>query len=383
MDSEEQQQVESYWSKFVDSIFKPYNEKRTRKPRDFWLEQVEGLKHYPMAQQSTGNANKISNSGAKVQNIPEHMAQRMVKEAFKNEGVRRAYDYRGVYFQGDKIHESNIFIGKFAVLASVLDGCCVLELLEKSDNSVDPEKELQISIDKLVRVHQDLLILDNQIPFQLLKLLCQDEARLEKCLHNFLQVHGIQTTPKLLREKTVNDTVNITLEEDHEEEEQEPLHLPDYLRRALLIRDQATFYKDINIKRRRSLHLRKYRIGTIRELKAAGIRVAKYSGINSIFPNFIDGVLVLPELIVDGSAAHIFLNLVAYEMCPDFRNSFEISSFLVFMSSLIDQPEDVKELRMAGIIINELANEKQVADLFNKMDTILVPETSLFAHIRD
>ncbi|QHN75641.1 UPF0481 protein [Arachis hypogaea] len=266
----------------------------------------------------------------------------------------------------------------------IVEACCVLHLLEKSESSVDPEQELKISIDKLVRVHQDLLILDNQFPFQSLRLLCQDEARLEKCLSNFLQVHGIQveTAPKLPRKKRENEEVKVAVDGDDDED---PVHLLDYLRRALLTRDQHTFYTDINHKKikRRSLHLRKYRIGTIRELNAAGIRVRKNSHNNSVYPSFKDGMLQLPELIVDGSTAHIFFNLVAYEMCPDFCNNFEISSFLVFMSSLIDQPEDVKKLRMGGIIINELASDKEVADLFNKMDSILVPETLLFAHIRD
>ncbi|XP_057732941.1 uncharacterized protein LOC130948250 [Arachis stenosperma] len=268
--------------------------------------------------------------------------------------------------------------------ATIVDGCCVLELLEKSDLSVDPEQELKISMDKLVRVHQDLLILDNQLPFQLLRLLCEDQERLQKCLCNFLQVHGIQTAPKLPRKRTENEEVKVAVDGDGDDDE-DPVHLLDYLRKALLMRDQHTFYKDINHNeiKKRSLHLRKYRIGTIRELKAAGIRVRKDSHNNSVYPSFKDGMLQLPELRVDGSTPHIFFNLVAYEMCPDFHNSFEISSFLVFMSSLIDQPEDVKELRMAGIIINELANDKEVADLFNKMDTILVPETPWFAHVRD
>ncbi|MED6131412.1 hypothetical protein PIB30_009633 [Stylosanthes scabra] len=128
-------------------------------------------------------------------------------------------------------------------------------------------------------------------------------------------------------------------------------------------------------------HLRKYRIGTIRELKAVGIRVRTHSNINSFYPTFNHGILHLPQLTNDGSTAHMFLNLIAHEMCPDFHNYFEISSFLVFMSSLIDQPEDVTELRLAGIVTNELANDKQVADLFNKMDGFLVPETPLFAQV--
>ncbi|XLS55417.1 hypothetical protein HN51_005172 [Arachis hypogaea] len=35
----------------------------------------------------------------------------------------------------------------------IVEACCVLHLLEKSESSVDPEQELKISIDKLVRVH--------------------------------------------------------------------------------------------------------------------------------------------------------------------------------------------------------------------------------------
>ncbi|MED6177267.1 hypothetical protein PIB30_096554 [Stylosanthes scabra] len=244
----------------------------------------------------------------------------------------------------------------------IMDGCCVLQLLQKSNNSVDPEQGLKISIDKIVRVHQDLLIMDNQIPFQLLRLLCHDEAMLEQCLHNFLQVHGIlieSSAPKLPRKKKENQEVKVAVDEEEEEDDEEdPVHLLDYLRRALLMKVQHKFYKDINNKKmnRECLHLRKYRIGTIRELKAAGIHVIKYSHShrNFLFPDFHKVTLQLPELNVDGTTAHIFLNLVAYEMCPDFRNSFEISSFLVFMSSLIDQQEDVK----AWLFIYQESGEK-------------------------
>ncbi|RYR40908.1 hypothetical protein Ahy_A09g046655 [Arachis hypogaea] len=300
---------------------------------------------------SSRDVNKVSDSSPKIHRIPQYMAERV--------------EFRK-YYEPQIISIGPIHLAKIDTLQG------------------KPYKDAWTAMDKLVRVHQDLLILNNQIPFPWLRVLCNDDQRLEKCLHNFLHVHGIESAPKLQRKKRENEEVKVAVEGDDDEEEQEddPAHLLDYLRRALLMRDQHTLYKDINNKRR-SLHLRKYRIGTIRELKAAGIRVRKLSNNNSVFPSFKDGMLHLPKLTVDGSTAHIFLNLVAYEMCPDFRNHFEISSFLVFMSSLIDQPEDVKELRLADIIINELASDKEVADLFNKMDSILVPETPLFAHVRD
>lgn len=162
----------------------------------------------------------------------------------------------------------------------------------------------------------------------------------------------------------------------------DPVHLLDYLRRALLVRDQRQFHTEIKINRK-PLRLRKYRIGTIMELKAVGIPVRKDPNDNSFYPSFNGGELELPELTVDGSTGLIFFNLIAYEMCPDFCNNLEISSYIAFFSSLIDQPEDVKELRIAGILINELGSDKAVADLFNKIDSVLVPQTARFTHIRD
>ncbi|XLU29170.1 hypothetical protein S245_065236 [Arachis hypogaea] len=268
----------------------------------------------------------------------------------------------------------------------VVDGCSILHLLEKSGDSVDPQRDLNISVDKLVRMYQDLLIMDNQIPFKVLRLFCKDEARLEKCLRNFLQVHGIKTAPELGKGKKNTQEAAQELKLVVQGDDEDPVHLLDYLRRALLMRDLDTIHKEIPAaemkNKRRSLHLTKYRIGSIRELKAAGISLRRHSDGNSIYPSFEAGILHLPELVVDGTTPHIFLNLVAYEMTHS-DNDFEISSYLVFLSSLVDQPEDVKELRMAGILINELASDKEVSDLFNKMDIILVPETPWFANIRD
>ncbi|XP_027337439.1 UPF0481 protein At3g47200-like [Abrus precatorius] len=267
------------------------------------------------------------------------------------------------------------------------DGCSILQVLDKSVDSDNPEEELMISTDKLVRVHQDLLLLENQIPFQLLELICgEDRARLKRCMRNFLIIHGIEEASRRTDGDGDGDGEhNITIVQDHEKEE-EPFHLLDYLRRALLRRDKTQIHKEIKLttKKRKSLHLRKYRIGTVRELRAAGIRVTKSPNSTSFYPIFTaDGELQLPEITVDGSTAIMFLNLIAYEICPDFVNDFEISSFLVFLSSLIDQPEDVKELRRAGILRNELASDKEVADLFNKMDVVLVPQTDAYARIRD
>ncbi|RZB46854.1 hypothetical protein D0Y65_050764 [Glycine soja] len=112
-----------------------------------------------------------------------------------------------------------------------------------------------------------------------------------------------------------------------------------------------------------------------KELKAARIKLKKSYSHRlrdvSFSSSWFYAELRLPEMIVDETTAATFLNLVAYEMCPDFRNNYEICSFVDFMDSLIDHPGDVKELRSAKILLNALMS-KEVAKIFNFVSTYLV-----------
>ncbi|KAG2408377.1 hypothetical protein LR48_Vigan01g213100 [Vigna angularis] len=99
---------------------------------------------------------------------------------------------------------------------------------------------------------------------------------------------------------------NRAIEEDEQEEdeqdEEEPVHLLDYLQSC----------REIKMPNR-CLHLRKYRIGTVRITKSS----------NSLYPIFMNGQLKLPPIVivVDGSMALI-------SMCLGFRNDLEITSSL-------------------------------------------------------
>ena len=62
------------------------------------------------------------------------------------------------------------------------------------------------------------------------------------------------------------------------------------------------------------------------------------------------GFLWLPPIIVDDSTRPKFFNLIAYEMCSDFNNDYGVISYISFLDSLIDEANDVKELRKAGIL---------------------------------
>lgn len=289
-----------------------------------------------------------------------------LRQQFSHDCFRAFSDgYMKRGFEGDDI------IGEVLIWVLFLDGCSVLQLL---DNPESREIRKVLELDQLVELYEDLLLFKNQIPFQVLKLLCKNQYQLNKCLDNFLQIHRIALSSRNTKYGSLQEHKVIFQEDQDEEGDPDPLHLLDHMRWAILRNGGDDVETKMGSK---TISRRKYRIGSIRELRAAGIHVKKYDDHLAFHPKFVagQGQLLLPEITVDGSTALKFLNLTAYEMCTDFDNDFEISSFVVFLSSLIEQPEDVKELRCAGVLRNELASDKEVADLFNKMDVILVPGT--------
>ncbi|MBA0860240.1 hypothetical protein Goshw_015535, partial [Gossypium schwendimanii] len=67
------------------------------------------------------------------------------------------------------------------------------------------------------------------------------------------------------------------------------------------------------------------------------------------------------------------MNLIAYEMCPDLKND------MCLLDPLIDEAEDVKEMRDTGILYNRLGSDEEVAKLFSQMNTDLVPSPMIYS----
>uniref|UniRef100_A0A2N9GFX4 Uncharacterized protein n=1 Tax=Fagus sylvatica TaxID=28930 RepID=A0A2N9GFX4_FAGSY len=121
------------------------------------------------------------------------------------------------------------------------------------------------------------------------------------------------------------------------------------------------------------------------ELKAVGIKLEpnKSSGLRDIRfnrkCNFYPGTLCLPLLTVDDSTGPKFLNLIAFEMCPDFENNYGVTSYISFLDSLIDEANDVIELRKVHILGNLLGSDQEVAQLFNEIGRDLVPNLEIYS----
>jgi hypothetical protein len=126
----------------------------------------------------------------------------------------------------------------------------------------------------------------------------------------------------------------------------------------------------------------------VQELKSAGIQLkrSKCRSLRNVsFTrrfNFYPGYLWLPPITVDDSTGPKFMNLIAYEMCLDFKNDFGISSYISFLDSLIDEANDVKDLRKAHVLHNFLGSDQEVADLFNAIGTDLVPNAEAYKDVK-
>ncbi|KAL5537542.1 hypothetical protein UlMin_045828 [Ulmus minor] len=269
-----------------------------------------------------------------------------------------------------------------------VDGCSILQLVD-SCHANDPEKMKKINIKPgLVSfAQQDLLLLENQIPYQVLELLRENLTPTKK------------KDIKSSMEKFILGNIDPSLKNNFKEN---PNHLLDLLRSALVPGQKKDDNNNTNVIPRKNLRRKGYIynrfkpiiIGWINklfpkpkrgqqcfrgagELKKAGInfRPSKeyYMGDSVKFSSLgLAGRLELPRLTVDDSMAPKFLNLIAYEMCPDVETKYEVAAYISLLDLLIDYPNDVKELRKSHVLFNQLGSDKEVANLFNEIATDLV-----------
>ncbi|XP_062168247.1 uncharacterized protein LOC133874365 [Alnus glutinosa] len=282
-----------------------------------------------------------------------------------------------------------------------VDGCAILQYIFCAAN--DKFKEFNIKNDSVAFAQQDLFLLENQVPYCLLKLLMSSsgkEDELRKSIEGFIRNVTYQKTKPQQNVKKGESSHDL----QPKPIETEPTHLLDLLRTKLLDPPQSSgktrrcswtrllgdcrkfFGKMCREKQEEDPDWRSYR--NVQELKAAGIQLKRSK--NSYLRNvsfsrrfgFYPGFLWLPPITVDDSTGSKFMNLIAYEMCLDFKNDFGIISYISFLlDSLIDEPNDVKYMRKARVLHHFLGSDQQVVELFHEIGTNLVPNPESYKDV--
>nr|GMC84261.1 UPF0481 protein At3g47200-like [Ipomoea batatas] len=275
-----------------------------------------------------------------------------------------------------------------------VDGCFVLQYIHSMVGAGGNPGQMKMKSDDIAFVRGDLLLLENQLPFQVLQALmsCRFNENDEgmKMINKFIK--RLRPDPPHKRESGWITSIKNLIRDlcfpntDPEErpvhqDSSPPAHLLELLRRRLIKCNTAALPGGSE---QGGDEWFSYRSAT--ELKKVGIHFspAKNRCFSEIHLNssFHYARLILPPVTIDDSSKSLFLNLVAYEACPDSPDDFGISSFLSFMDSLIDDAEDVKELRKKGVVFNLLGSDHDVAELFNEISRDLVPNPHYYAQVK-
>ncbi|CAL5420719.1 unnamed protein product [Camellia sinensis] len=266
-----------------------------------------------------------------------------------------------------------------------LDGCFTLQYIYSIVN--ESQRVLKI-IHHAPLVRRDLFLLENQLPFIVL----QVPMRLR--FENHDGENMITVFIKRVRGKSV---VRVGLIEQiktffdnhvwglvHHETQQKnsndepPIHHLELIRRQYI--DPTAFTIG------RYITCGWYSRRSTKDFKSVGIQFkpSKTYQLTDIDfnPTCTSGILKLPPMIIDDTTKSIFLNLAAYEACPDRVTDFGVTSYICFMDSLIDHAEDVKVLRSKGILLNFLGSDQHVADIFNEIATELVPSPHAYVEVK-
>ncbi|KVI12136.1 Protein of unknown function DUF247, plant [Cynara cardunculus var. scolymus] len=261
------------------------------------------------------------------------------------------------------------------------DACFVLffiECLSLSNKKVMLNNEYLGALG-FANVVRDIFLLENQIPFVVLEVLLdlRFDDKGEKVLNGFFNY--------------LNYGELIPREELKVLEDEYPLHLLELYRSYFISLSRFGLSSTISSRWRKwtkktdaeedyNYVKRNRSFASVMELKAKGIFVkCSYDESTNEDIKFHSrccyGELELVRRAVSSNSKAIYLNMIAYEMCPHNPNDFRVSTYIRVMKSLIVHPDDVKELRNSSILLHTLGRDEEVVKMY---DEIEVPAVNLY-----
>ncbi|WCJ30234.1 hypothetical protein M5689_011806 [Euphorbia peplus] len=296
-----------------------------------------------------------------------------------------------------------------------LDGCFILYFI----SSFFTTKGVEMKPYLRSFVIRDLFLLENQLPYSVLHKLMnlrrgyskkeEEELTLEKIIDFIENVRRTLNDDKkgickfICEKFGFNGNRNKKPTNNDSKNELLPLHLVElfhshFTKENPTVKNKCHHLVDLfhcqcikrnlSSSKRDKLKDKTHRYPSAKELKSVGVHFKKSQSYNfddvDFKSYFVYGYLTLPPFLVDELSKPLLLNLAAYESCPDTPDpAYQVSSYIVFLNSLIDKPEDVKELRSKGILLNSLGSDQDMVDLFNEISKYLVMDDHAFPKARD
>ncbi|XP_059667484.1 UPF0481 protein At3g47200-like [Cornus florida] len=248
----------------------------------------------------------------------------------------------------------------------VLDGCFIIEMFRKFGGLVDPDPD-----DPLISMSwvlpflsRDLVRLENQIPFFILK-----------CLFDLTQMPGEENGRSLatLALEFFNYMTQRPDEVLRKYGNHEGRHLLNFLRTSFIPKDDQQWQP--RVIRRFSTHgsaASTNLIHCISKLRRAGIKlehVKPESAKSFLVVKFKKhGVIEMPTITIDDFMSSFMLNCVAYEQChKDCSGSMHFTTYATLLDCLINTSKDVESLCDRHIIENYFGTDADIANFINNL----------------
>ncbi|KAG5608640.1 hypothetical protein H5410_019921 [Solanum commersonii] len=269
----------------------------------------------------------------------------------------------------------------------LLDGCFVVEYIREYCEFIPIEEDMIIKR-RCIRnqLNRDLLLIENQLPFFVLTKLYEmskeecDEPLIEMVKWTFsLDKSSIETEGNEKKFKHLFHVVHMCMSCRPSKSKNRPSNMADF-RRSLFGIQSKIFGR--RRRRNRDEYMMWHKVmPNATELSEAGVSFANVGNIfmrsldkvylgdsTSLFDiKFDNGLMTIPCFRVIDETETLMRNLIAYEQQSSDLCLKYFSDFAVFMDYLIDSDKDVSLLRMNGIIVNKIGEDKEVASVFNKM----------------
>ncbi|KAJ6294901.1 hypothetical protein OIU76_022897 [Salix suchowensis] len=293
-----------------------------------------------------------------------------------------------------------------------LDGYFIVQVVFKQ---LETQKVLRK--EEVTSVTRDLFLLENQLPFKVLMALMRTYTRSG---HHSAEKHTSQSKQifQSWSPDRIDHEVMKTVEDFFKTVHEIPLHrescwekisifftkLPRALRLCLKSKDTNNeldydhlldfFYfkfaygegqhkRDRGSNREITSWNRYYSVSDLKDVGISFVPNNTTVFVDVDFKNTIlGGALRIPPLNIEVSTKSLLLNLAAYEACAGLYSA-KCTSYVCFMRSLIDKPEDVKELRSKGILRTTIGSDDQIAKIFKEMTTNLVPDPFAYRDVKN
>ncbi|XP_062113905.1 uncharacterized protein LOC133824901 [Humulus lupulus] len=320
-----------------------------------------------------------------------NLARKFVEKYFPENGQVENVLKKIKEKRGFKLQFCEIDVGEDALVRILfLDGCTILQFIESYMERRGGLEEFGIDRDRETLMVEDLFLLQNQIPFQVIVLffeLMKDEdhcANLKMDIVFFLHMNNFMTHEPMLIYYFYDEDELLQIRNCGVH-----VHLLFLLHSFIAGHKYNRVDQISDPKSKRGGY--NFRMRSVQELKSAGLEFKPTSTGSISFSSKcfkINGHLNLPPLIVNERTEYKLKNLVAYEMSlpPHFldqQTQYPVISYVKFIDVLIDKEEDVKVLRASRVIQNHLSSDADVATLINKLGSeCFNPPHDLYKKVR-